>query len=157
MGFANSVVPAWAVPKITLDPTGYYMMKENPVDLKCGYDLCNLCYPEKSAAKKKNTAKEIDVTVKLTAQTAVFKEAAAAKANNNEATIEVNYYPYVGDKTVATLNLTVPNAYGDDTYANVRLNGDDLKALQDAIYKVRVEVAKAGIKNADPLDEVYPF
>lgn len=161
MGFANNLFPADMLPKLTINPSGYYTIRESDnvgigmTNIKCNWDECGICYPEKKTAAKKNTntPKEIDVTINLTAATAAFQESVKARAENNTATIDVNYLPYGSKDTVATLNLYVPNAYGDDQYVNLRLNADDLKALQDAVYKVRVEVAKAGVKN----DEVYPF
>jgi hypothetical protein len=158
VGFANNLFPADMLPMLTINPSGNYTIKESNnvgigmTTMKCSYKQCALCYPE-ATKKNTDTPKEIDVTVTLTAATAAFKESVKAKAENNKATIEVNYYPYGSGDTSATLNLYVPSAYGEDQYVNLRLNADDLKALQDAIYKVRVEIAKAEVKN----DEVYPF
>jgi hypothetical protein len=126
------------------------------LNTKCDWDECGICYPEqykaKAAAKKNNTPKEINVSVTLAAATKAFKDSVEARVKNDKATIEVNLYPF-GSKDTAMLNLYIPSAYGEGTYANVTLNADDLKALQDAIYKARVEIAKGGIKNED----VYPF
>jgi hypothetical protein len=153
MGFANSVVPTyWAVPK--WDPINpLYYMKETavPMDtMKCGYEFCGLCYPEKAA--KKNTPKEIEVNVTLKQATKNFKDSVNSRVKNDKATIDVSFSPY-SKPAQGNLNLYVPSAYGEGTYASVGLDADDLKALQDAVYKVRVEIAKGEIKNED----VYPF
>jgi hypothetical protein len=156
----NNVVPGWLVPQIRIveNGNGYIVTSATPKEnnmltAKCNWDQCGLCYPEQYETKKnKNTPKEINVSVTLAAATKAFKDSVESRVKNDKATIEVNNYPF-GSKTTATLNLYVPSAYGEGTYANVTLNADDLKQLQDAIYKARVEIAKGEIKNED----VYPF
>jgi hypothetical protein len=159
VGFANNVMPSFLTQELV---RSYYEAVSDTkrsdnvgigmTNMKCNWDECSICYPEKATAKNTNAPKEIYVTVTLAAATTNFKDTLEARTKNDKATIEVTFSPY-GSKKTGTLSLYVPSAYGDGTYANVQLDGDDLKALQDAIYKVRVELAKSEVKN----DEVYPF